>query len=82
MEISEVRVEIFGPSEGGNFGRFVRHRRKFEVEIMKNGVKSGKFFACGAIFDENFQNVIVLGGKIAPKARKKIKVEIFGLISA
>ena len=57
-------MEILGdlPAAGGNFANF-------EVEITKNGVKSGKFSACGAIFHEMSLIFTVLGGKIAPKAR-------------
>ena len=57
-------MEILGdlPAAGGNFANF-------EVEITKNGVKSGKFSACGALMMIISLFFISLGGKIAPKAR-------------
>ena len=63
------------PAAGGILGILL-------VEITKNEGESGKFSACGAIFNEQVSIWVNLGEKIAPKARKFCRVEILGWISA
>ena len=51
------------PAAGGNF-------TNFEVEITENGVKSENFPPAALFFTKVSLIYTVLGGKIAPKARK------------
>ena len=63
------------PAAGGNFANF-------EVEITKNGVKSGNFSACGTIFMKMFVYFHRFGWKNRAEGAKKIWVEILELILA